>query len=190
MLSWKCRSLRYLVLRAGRALKIMIDQQYPDIRESSFKELYERIRPYTLTSVERMYALYKAVRHVVDHDLPGDLVECGVWKGGSTMMMAEVLALRRATDREIYLYDTFEGMTPPTEADLDLFGTPAKDLLEEPREENLYWAFAPLEGGRSESSADGLPLRALPAREGTGGANARPSGARTDRRSTPGYGLV
>ena len=49
--------------------------------------------------------------------VPGDFVECGVWKGGSAMMMALALQHFGISDRKIYLYDTYEGMTEPTAED-------------------------------------------------------------------------
>src|SRR5262249_58217181 len=58
-----------------------------------------------------------AVEHTVRHDVPGDFVECGVWRGGSVMTMA--LALQRlGATRRIHCFDTFEGMPPPTGADV------------------------------------------------------------------------
>jgi O-methyltransferase len=40
-----------------------------------------------MASVERMYALYTAVNHVLDNGIAGDFVECGEWRGGSAMLM-------------------------------------------------------------------------------------------------------
>src|SRR5687767_2846300 len=85
--------------------------------EPEFVELYELCREATMTSIERMYALYKAVEHIVAEGIEGDLAECGVWRGGSAMMMA--LALRRfGAERRIWLYDTFSGMTAPADEDV------------------------------------------------------------------------
>jgi hypothetical protein len=64
-----------------------------------------------------MYALYKAVEYVVNAKILGDFVECGVWKGGSAMVIAYTLILMEETNRRIYLYDTYSGMEEPTEAD-------------------------------------------------------------------------
>ena len=81
--------------------------------EPEFLELYELCREQTMTSIERMYALYTATRYVVDAALPGDFVECGVWRGGS-MMLAALTLLRLGDDtRTLWLYDTFDGMTAP-----------------------------------------------------------------------------
>jgi O-methyltransferase len=54
--------------------------------EPEFLELYDRCRPYTMTSVERMYALYISVRHMIEREVAGDVVECGVFAGGSAML--------------------------------------------------------------------------------------------------------
>ena len=46
--------------------------------------------------------------------LAGAMVECGVWKGGSMMAIAESLLACGVRDRDLYLFDTFQGMTEPT----------------------------------------------------------------------------
>jgi hypothetical protein len=85
------------------------------------------VRPYTLTSPERMVSLTRAVEYVVAHGIPGDFVECGVWRGGSVMLMARALLRRNAQGRDIYLFDTFEGMTEPTASDVSYDGEVAAD---------------------------------------------------------------
>ncbi len=86
--------------------------------EPEIASIVERVRPYTMTSPARVAALCDAVSYIVRHDIPGDIVECGVWKGGSSMAAAlRLLQLNRA-DRALYLFDTFEGMTAPGEHDL------------------------------------------------------------------------
>src|SRR5688572_16940726 len=66
--------------------------------EEEFLALHARCAPFTMTSIERMYALYQGVRHVVRAGVPGDVVECGVWRGGSSMLAA--LLLDALGDRE------------------------------------------------------------------------------------------
>jgi O-methyltransferase len=75
------------------------------------------VRRHTMTSPRRLAALCDAVDHVVEADVPGAIVECGVWKGGSMMAAALTLLKNDATDRELYLFDTFAGMPPPTDED-------------------------------------------------------------------------
>ena len=76
------------------------------------------LRPYTMTSAERLWSLLNAVTYVTGEQVAGDFVECGVWRGGSVMAMAQQLNRLSVTDRRIWLYDTFAGMTAPTEDDI------------------------------------------------------------------------
>jgi len=88
------------------------------------------VRPYTMTSPSRVAALCEGVRYIHRNAIPGAIVECGVWRGGSTMAVAQTLLNLNVTDRDLYLFDTFEGMTEPTSADHDLTGRMAADLLQ------------------------------------------------------------
>src|SRR5438045_6162334 len=60
------------------------------------EQVIETVRPFTLTSSERISALCHAVRYVTKNKIPGDIVECGVWRGGS--MMAAALTLLEEHD--------------------------------------------------------------------------------------------
>lgn len=82
-----------------------------------YEATFRAVRPFTMTSRRRVYALIDAVNHVVKNNIPGAFVECGVWKGGSSLAAAIAFQARGQSERELYLYDTFEGMTEPTEAD-------------------------------------------------------------------------
>src|SRR4051812_49084664 len=68
------------------------------------------VAQHTMTSPERVFALCEAVRYVVRNEIPGAVVECGVWRGGSMMAVARTLIETDAADRELYLFDTFQGM--------------------------------------------------------------------------------
>ncbi|OQY35455.1 MAG: hypothetical protein B6241_00705 [Spirochaetaceae bacterium 4572_59] len=81
--------------------------------ESDFTELWKQASPYTMISMERGYAVYQGIHHILKHDLPGDFVECGVWKGGTCILMALTLLQAGCRDRVLWLYDTFSGMTEP-----------------------------------------------------------------------------
>ena len=72
----------------------------------------------TMTGQRRLSYLRGAVETVMDQAIPGDLIECGVWRGGSAMMMAGVLAARGVTDRTVWLADSFQGL-PLVDAELD-----------------------------------------------------------------------
>jgi O-methyltransferase len=80
------------------------------------RDLLGRVRPFTMTSPEQMLALMDAVKYVSNGAIPGAIVECGVWRGGSMMLAAELLSSLGSTERDLYLYDAFTGM-PPSSAD-------------------------------------------------------------------------
>ncbi|NIS63360.1 MAG: macrocin O-methyltransferase, partial [Proteobacteria bacterium] len=63
-------------------------EYYPKDMDVEFKEIYEQCRDYTFTNIEKMYSTYKATEYIVHSRIPGDFVECGVWKGGSSMIIA------------------------------------------------------------------------------------------------------
>jgi hypothetical protein len=70
-----------------------------------------------MTSPERIDGLIRAVRYVVGHDVAGAFVECGVWRGGSIMAAALMVQALGRSDRDLYLFDTFEGMPEPGKPD-------------------------------------------------------------------------
>ena len=132
-------------------------------RDETFLALYDRCKPYTMTSVERMYSLYLSLCHLIDSGLEGDFVECGVWKGGSSMMIASVLKHRDVADRSIYLYDTFEGMSEPTEVDKAVGGQAASALLEAQEKEDTtsVWCYSSLDEVKSNMAQTGYPADKL-----------------------------
>lgn len=89
------------------------------------RAIVELALPYTMTGVARMLALIDAVRHCERRAVPGAFAECGVWRGGSVLAMVLTLQQLGVTDRDIHLYDTFEGMTAPTEHDVSALEPPA-----------------------------------------------------------------
>ena len=100
---------------------------HPPDMEAEFIELYERFKAYTMTSIERMYAFYQTMHYLSASGIEGDVVECGVWRGGSMMLGATALLSLDQTHRRLFFYDTFAGMTEPTSKDIDYLGQAAKD---------------------------------------------------------------
>ena len=103
---------------------------FPPDFESSDIEIIRAVEPYTMTSTERIHALIHAVRHIVRNRIAGDMVECGVWKGGSVMAIALTLLQLGERDRALYLFDTFSGMTAPSDVDVDYQGQQAHVILD------------------------------------------------------------
>jgi O-methyltransferase len=126
----------------------------PDFREGE-TEIVRAVRPWTMTSPERIYALIHAVSYISERAIPGGIVECGVWKGGSMAAAARTLLRRRDVSRDLYLFDTFEGMTDPTANDADYSGKRASEVLRE--DPGFKCTNAPLEEVKEVLYATGYP---------------------------------
>jgi hypothetical protein len=102
-------------------------------------------RKLTMAPRERLYATAMACRHVVAQRVAGDFVECGVWRGGNSLIAADVFA-RAGEKRGIYLFDTFAGMTEPTSEDFRARdGRDAMiDYVAHQKETHNEWCFASL----------------------------------------------
>jgi hypothetical protein len=117
----------------------------PDMgREQDFVRLFDQVKPFTMTSVEALFALYNSVNYVLDRNIPGDFVECGVWRGGSSLLVALILKQRGVVDRKVVLYDTFSGMPAPTEFDVDKYGRTGFQMMED-YADDIGWCYASLE---------------------------------------------
>jgi hypothetical protein len=139
----------YRLVRADQPKKKQKPPPFPRYYDEEARAVIRAVRPWTMTSREKLFALIVAVRYVVDHAIAGDVVECGVWRGGSMQAIARVLAARGDTSRELHLFDTFEGMPPPGAEDVKHGGPSAAELLRErPRTHNV-WAIADLEDVRA-----------------------------------------
>jgi len=110
------------------ALSEQLANRFPDSTVSQ-REIIEAVTPFTMTSPERILALCDAVQYVHENKIDGDIVECGVWKGGSMAAVARTLYSHAVTTRTLWMYDTFEGMSQPTENDVDLHGQTANQML-------------------------------------------------------------
>ncbi|MDE0863626.1 MAG: class I SAM-dependent methyltransferase [Rubripirellula sp.] len=104
---------------------------YPTDLNDDTVETIMQVRDCTMTSIERLNGLCEAVRYLSENKIEGDIVECGVWRGGSMMAIASMLSRFDDQDRELFLFDTFEGMSEPTEHDVSIGGVTAETLLDE-----------------------------------------------------------
>jgi hypothetical protein len=120
-------------------------------------ELCRLVGPYTMTTPPRIYALRRAVEYVATRPVRGAVVECGVWRGGSMMAVALMLLRLGVTDRDLYLFDTFAGMTEPGEEDVKHTGERAADVLAGASRESHDWAVAPIEQVREAVLGVGYP---------------------------------
>jgi O-methyltransferase len=127
---------------------------------ASEREIMAKVKPFTATSPERVSGLISAVKYLVRNRVEGDFVECGVWRGGSMMAAMLTLVQLGDTSRNFYLYDTYEGMTPPTDKDKTFNDDRAADLLAmtaEDKEGASYWCVAGLKDVQQNVFSTGYP---------------------------------
>jgi len=136
----------------------------PNLDEGTL-EIIERTRELTMTTWPRLAALVDAVRHCERRGIEGAFAECGVWRGGSVLAMILALQQLDVDDRDIHLYDTFTGMTTPTEHDTSAYGGSADELSPESGSEGWRLVFGPdsfsEEGVRELLTSTGYPAERL-----------------------------
>ncbi|MQA97941.1 MAG: macrocin O-methyltransferase [Streptosporangiales bacterium] len=108
------------------------------------RAIIDAVRPYTMTGNDKLHALITATRYIHDHAVPGAVVECGVWRGGSMQAVARTLDMSGDHSRDLYLFDTFEGMTEPSDHDTRHDGRSAAQLLAASDRTAGVWAQASL----------------------------------------------
>jgi O-methyltransferase len=132
-------------------------EKFPTDIQGVDRGIIEEVKPYTLTSNERLISLTRAVRFVARNNIPGAIAECGVWRGGSMMAVALTLIDEGDTSRDLFLYDTYEGMPDPTDADKRFDGRPAElQLAETPPGEGV-WCRSSLDEVKSNMASTGYP---------------------------------
>jgi hypothetical protein len=157
--------MKRLIRRVARGLGFDIVRYQPPSLAASFppdisdddRAILEQIAGYSKTSVERQVSLVQAIRYLVRRGTEGCFVECGVWRGGSSMASALTLAQEGDTSRHLYLFDTFEGMTSPTDVDVDLHGTSAQTRLDRETAKDGYWCIAGLDEVTQNMASTGYP---------------------------------
>jgi hypothetical protein len=119
---------------------------FPADFDEADQAIIRTVKPFTMTSPDKLHALITATRFLSKHQIAGDVVECGVWRGGSMHAVARTFDALGDHSRDLYLFDTFEGMPPPSEKDRRVAdGTTAQVLLDKGTKEQTIWAYASLE---------------------------------------------
>jgi O-methyltransferase len=135
--------------------------------EDKYQEMYSRVAHCTMTSFERVRVLIESMEYIGANNLPGSIVECGVWKGGSMMAAALALLELGVNNRLLYLYDTFAGMPKPGCHDVSFQGDSAEQIFQEHNESGKGWCLATLEEARENLHGTGYPetnVRFVPGR--------------------------
>lgn len=100
---------------------------------------------YSSTSPVAQWAFLQAIKHVHEQQVPGAIVECGVWKGGN-LILAALMRRHLGFTREIWGYDTFEGMTEPSQNDVKPgFSVDARAKFKRRKKGDVVdWCYVPL----------------------------------------------
>ena len=130
--------------------------------------ILKAVKPYTMTSPERIYALIEAIRYITRREIAGSIVECGVWRGGSMMAVALTLLNLGRADRDLYLFDTFAGMPKPEKVDIDYGNTSAIDVFKENQlgPDSSDYCFASLADVRAAMATTNYPQQLIHFQQG------------------------
>ena len=108
--------------------KIDLNTQFP---ESNFaeKKILKICNKFSMTGYERLFSLIQSIHYIYNNRVNGDFVECGVWKGGNLILFQKMIQYLKIKNKKIYGFDTFEGMSNPTNVDKFINGVKAIDYL-------------------------------------------------------------
>src|SRR5262249_10877713 len=138
------RLLRPVGLRASKIKATRYPVEFDDADRNICRDVLEN--NLTMTKPEAGFTTALACRYVCRSGIAGGFVECGVWRGGRGLVAADVFR-RHDTARKVRLFDTFAGMTLPTETDIGLqdgVGAAERFLANQKATHN-EWCYASME---------------------------------------------
>ncbi|MEF3368091.1 TylF/MycF/NovP-related O-methyltransferase [Methylocystis sp. 9N] len=153
--------LRYVksILPKMEAKKPDFSSIYPVELSAEEKKLLDYVikKKLTMVSPMRLWATLMACKHVIERNVQGDFVECGVWRGGNALIAASIFKMY-SEKRNIYLFDTFSGMTAPTSFDTQILdGSAAIDeFLRSRKDGHTDWCYASLKDVRQNFADAGV----------------------------------
>src|SRR5262245_8950869 len=155
MQGWLKNKIRLWLARRGYEFQKIRTADWTDEEAASVAAAGNR----TMVPSSQIVMLCRCVEYAVRNGVPGALVECGVWRGGSAIAVLHTLLRLRDTSRDIYLYDTFEGMPRPVEQDVCWDGSKASDIhrAHGGTARGSNWVHAGLDDVRSAILGTGYP---------------------------------
>lgn len=113
----------------------------------------------TMTSIPRLVNTLNSCKYVVANNIPGDFVECGVWRGGQAIL-AKLMFEKLGSNKSVWMFDTFTGMTAPTEPDIKAKSkVHAGEKFKKNQKENFNrWCYASLEDVKNNCIRSNLNL--------------------------------
>lgn len=148
------KSLGYEVRRTSS--EPFLPVEFSLIEKAAFE--YVRKHDLSMVSDERLFATILACRHVIEQNIEGDFVECGVFRGGNAIAAKMVFDGYRI-DRRVWLFDTFLGMTKPS-VDVDIESATGISAIHQfdsmDRQSHNDWVFCPMDEVKGNFSKAGL----------------------------------
>ena len=142
------KTIKLLFKKLGYDIK-KINENIDIVEKDEYEKLLmDKVKNFTLTNDERIWLLIQALKIINKNQIKGDIVECGVWKGGNLILLSE-LCQKFRLDKKILGFDTFEGMTEPTNYDFNFYNKSAKKNMEKYKnnkdDKDSFWAVNSLE---------------------------------------------
>jgi O-methyltransferase len=160
--------IRKIVKRSGWELvkrSVLEDMLHgiPTDYKPSHADTYNKVKDHTMMTSQRVVAICNAVDYLTENNIEGDIVACGVWRGGAVMTAIDTLKKANSTSRDIYVYDTFEGMTTPGhEYDLKTggnsgVGKTAEELYKNATASDLVFCYSAIDEVKQNIEQFGYP---------------------------------
>jgi hypothetical protein len=130
--------LNYEIRKVNEKKKVIIEVNNYE------KKLINKCLQYSMTNFERMWSLIQSFHHVRQESLVGDFVECGVWKGGNIILLKKLIE-KFNMKKNIYGFDTFEGMVEPSFYDVNYNNKSAKKMFDEHKKKEIGFAMCSLD---------------------------------------------
>lgn len=125
--------------------------------ENRQRAIYAQVKSQTMIGGLGILANMDAIDYISRNKISGAIVECGVWKGGSVAAMLERLKDNQDTSRKIFLFDTFAGMTAPTEFDKKGSVDVLRKFEDSQKDSHNEWCYSPLTTVKETISRTGYP---------------------------------
>lgn len=129
-------------------IKTHEDYTFPVECDDKDKEIVQYVlkNKLTMVSPERLIATIQACKYVVNNNIAGDFVECGVWRGGNAIA-AKMIFEHLGSNKQVYMFDTFAGMTKPEDKDFGLFDNVSSHDMYNKHQQDGHneWCYASLE---------------------------------------------
>ncbi len=107
-------------------------------------KILKDISNYSMSTPANHWAIIQSMKHIKENNIKGDLVECGVWRGGNLILFKKMLK-KLNLEKKIFAFDTFEGMPEPSKNDFDLKNINAEKIYENYKKKDLKWCFSEID---------------------------------------------